>query len=73
MIVRQSRSFESGFTSITQQHGQHDEMLLDFGILKLSSGERETFASGRELEPDVKIWPERQQDHSMSHETSQAR
>jgi hypothetical protein len=70
MIVRQSRSFESGFTSITQQH---DEMLLDFGILKLSSGERKTFASGRELEPDVKIWPERQQDHSMSHETGQAR
>ena len=48
MIVRQNKPFEYGFTSITQQHLQYPEMLLDFGILKLKSGEMKTFTIGRE-------------------------
>jgi 5-deoxy-glucuronate isomerase len=48
MIIKQHRSFDYGLTSITQQHGKHSEMLLDFGILKLKTGGLETFAGGRE-------------------------
>ena len=48
MIVKQGKPFDYGFTSITQQHGKHSEMLLDFGILKLKTGDMETSSTGRE-------------------------
>ncbi len=48
MIVRQKKLFEYGFTTITKQHAQHSEMLLDFGILKLRAGDITTFPRGRE-------------------------
>jgi len=48
MIVKQDKLFEHGFTSITQQHDKHSEMLLDFGILKLKTGGLKTFPAGRE-------------------------
>ena len=48
MILKQNKPFDCGFTSITQQHGKYSEMLLDFGILKLTSGGLETFPTGRE-------------------------
>ena len=48
MIVKKGKSFNYGFTSITEQHGKHSEMLLDFGIVKLKSGDHETFPAGRE-------------------------
>ena len=48
MIVRQDKPFANGYTPITQQHGQHREMLLDFGILKLEPGTQETYQAGRE-------------------------
>ena len=48
MIVRQDRPFDSGLTSITEQHGTHSDMLLDFGILKLQRGGEKVFEPGRE-------------------------
>jgi 5-deoxy-glucuronate isomerase len=48
MIVNQGKPFDYGFTSITQQHGKHSEMLLDFGILKLNTGDMESSSTGRE-------------------------
>lgn len=48
MIVKQGKPFDYGFTSITQQHGKHSEMLLDFGILKLKTGDMESSSTGRE-------------------------
>ena len=48
MIVKQGRPFKYGLTAITEQHGQHRDMLLDFGILKLKQGEEQHFKSGRE-------------------------
>ncbi len=48
MIVRQHKPFDYGFTSITEQHGEHSDMILDFGILKLKEGDTEAFPPGRE-------------------------
>jgi 5-deoxy-glucuronate isomerase len=48
MIVKQHKPFDFGFTSITEQHGDHSEMMLDFGILKLKKGDTEAFPPGRE-------------------------
>ena len=48
MIVKQHKPFDYGFTSITEQHGKHSDMMLDFGILKLKEGEAEAFPPGRE-------------------------
>lgn len=48
MIVRQNKSFEYGFTSITRKNSQHSEMLLDFSILNMKPDQLETFPAGRE-------------------------
>mgnify|MGYP000592628412 CR=1 FL=1 len=39
MIVKQNELFAPGYTPITEIHGKNPEMLLDFGILKLNSGD----------------------------------
>ncbi len=39
MIARKEKPFTKGYNSITEQHGKHPEMLLDFGILMLEGSE----------------------------------
>ena len=39
MIARKKEPFKKGYTAITDQHGKHKEMLLDFGILKMDKGD----------------------------------
>lgn len=39
MIVKKNKEFEKGYNPITKQNGQHKEMLLDFGILKLEKNQ----------------------------------
>lgn len=39
MIVRKEEEFHRGYTPITELHGRHAEMLLDFGILKMQKGD----------------------------------
>ena len=48
MIVKCDKPFAYGYTTITEQHGRHSDMLLDFGILKLKSGDKKVFPPGRE-------------------------
>jgi len=48
MIIKQDKSFENGFTPITEQHGKHSVQLLDFGILKMKSGDSTISDAGRE-------------------------
>lgn len=38
MRLKQEKAFEQGYTSITELDGKHAEMLMDFGILKLTTG-----------------------------------
>ncbi len=47
MIVH-SIIFTKGYTPITEEHGAHASMLMDFGILRLSSGEVYECAQGKE-------------------------
>lgn len=48
MIVSQDKPFDYGLTAIAEQHGTHSDMLLDFGILKMKSGDVQVFKPGRE-------------------------
>ncbi len=48
MVLKQDKSFKSGFTAITEQHGKHAELLLDFGILKMGVGDQNISKPGRE-------------------------
>jgi len=48
MIVKRDKTFKYGFTPITEQHGKHSELLLDFGILKMKSGDIIESLNGRE-------------------------
>ena len=48
MIVRKESPFESGYHPITELHGKHQELMLDFGILTLRAGE--TWSCDLELE-----------------------
>jgi len=48
MIVKQNGDYPLGYTAITEEHGVHSELLMDFGILKLASGETWTSSEGRE-------------------------
>lgn len=38
MRLHQTKPFEAGYQSITELSGKHPEMLMDFGILKLTDG-----------------------------------
>ncbi|NQT60038.1 MAG: 5-deoxy-glucuronate isomerase [Bacteroidetes bacterium] len=48
MVVRQDEAFADGYTAITEIDGNHADMLLNFGILKLAAGE--TWQDSDELE-----------------------
>ncbi|MBI9101026.1 MAG: 5-deoxy-glucuronate isomerase [Spirochaetales bacterium] len=48
MIVKQQGNFPKGYTAVTEQHGKHNDILLDFGILKMEAGDTEVSAPGRE-------------------------
>lgn len=39
MRIRQEKQFEFGYNSITEMDGKYSEMLMDFGILKLDTGQ----------------------------------
>ena len=39
MIARKDGAFKKGYNAITEQHGKHSNMLLDFGVLKLEKGD----------------------------------
>lgn len=39
MIIRQKQPFSKGYNSITELDGKSSEMLMDFGILRLETGE----------------------------------
>jgi 5-deoxy-glucuronate isomerase len=39
MVVRKEKAFEKGYNVITEIHGEHPEMMLDFGILVLEKGD----------------------------------
>ena len=38
MRVKQSKDFEYGYNGITEMDGKHSDMLMDFGIVKLTKG-----------------------------------
>lgn len=38
MRLHQGKPFEAGYQAITELDGKHSEMLMDFGILKLTAG-----------------------------------
>ena len=38
MRIRQEKAFEPGYNPITSHDGEHQDMMMDFGILKLSPG-----------------------------------
>lgn len=40
MIIKKEKEFSSGYNPITELHGKHQEMMLDFGILILEPGEQ---------------------------------
>lgn len=42
MVVKQTGDFQSGYTAIAELDGKHQEMKMDFGILKLQKGKTET-------------------------------
>jgi 5-deoxy-glucuronate isomerase len=48
MLIRQPQGFPFGYTPIAQLGGRHAEMLMDFGLLKLRPGERESSSAGLE-------------------------
>ena len=48
MRIRQKKQFEYGYNSITEMDGKHAEMLMDFGILRLSKGQKTTSATPKE-------------------------
>lgn len=39
MIIRQLKPFQNGYNSVTDTAKKHPEMLMDFGILKLNTGD----------------------------------
>lgn len=39
MVIRKEKNFTQGYNAITELHGKHSEMQLDFGILALAEGE----------------------------------
>ena len=48
MLIRQPQGFPFGYTPITKLGGPHADMLMDFGLLKLRPGERESSSAGLE-------------------------
>ncbi len=42
MIIKQRQPFSIGYNSITELDGKSSEMMMDFGILKLNAGDKET-------------------------------
>ena len=40
MVVRKEKAFANGYHAITELHGAHSDMMLDFGILTLEKGQR---------------------------------
>ncbi|HYE84164.1 MAG TPA: 5-deoxy-glucuronate isomerase [Clostridia bacterium] len=48
MRIRQEKSFEFGYNSITEMKGKHSDMLMDFGILRLAKGQTETDNEAKE-------------------------
>ncbi|MHB1392691.1 MAG: 5-deoxy-glucuronate isomerase [Clostridia bacterium] len=42
MRIRQNKPFDFGYNSITEMKGLHSDMLMDFGILRLAKGQKET-------------------------------
>lgn len=48
MIIKQQKSFQPGYNSITELEGKHSEMLMDFGILQLAQKEQYGNSEGKE-------------------------
>ncbi len=48
MVIKQDEKFKYGFTPVTEQHGKHSNLLLDFGILKMKAGDKTVSIPGRE-------------------------
>jgi 5-deoxy-glucuronate isomerase len=48
MLIRHPEGFSFGYTPITHIGGRHSKMLMDFGILRLRPGERESSRAGPE-------------------------
>ncbi len=61
MHIRQQGEFAQGYTPITEFHGKHSDMLMDFGILALGEGQEYSDYRGLErtfllLEGDVELF-----------------
>ena len=48
MLIKQEGSFCEGYTPITELDGKHSDMLMDFGILKISAGKSEMSSEDKE-------------------------
>ena len=48
MVIKKEKPFKKGYQAITELHGKHKEMMLDFGILTLEKGE--TYQCDKALE-----------------------
>ncbi len=48
MVIKKEKPFEKGYQAITELHGKHKEMMLDFGLLTLDKGD--TYSCNKALE-----------------------
>ncbi|MFZ5967554.1 MAG: 5-deoxy-glucuronate isomerase [Bacillota bacterium] len=48
MRIRQEKPFEYGYNSITEMHGKHSNMLMDFDILKMKKNDKATSSENLE-------------------------
>lgn len=48
MVIRQEEDFKYGYNSIAQMNGIHNDMMMDFGVLKMKKEQDETSAESLE-------------------------